>query len=147
MRQFVIDASVAVKWLPVFRGEPLVNHARWYLDRRTAGDISLVVPDLFWAEVSNVLWKSARRGTCNPDEALAAISALQEQELAAVPSLILVNSALTIALNYGRSLYDCLYVALALRSNAELVTADEKLVNALAGHFPIKWLGAIQAGE
>ncbi len=53
------------------------------------------------------------------------------------------NSALSIALQYGRSLYDCLYVALAVRSNAELVNADEKLANALASRFPVKWLGAI----
>jgi predicted nucleic acid-binding protein len=55
----------------------------------------------------------------------------------------LVNPALSIALKHGRSLYDCLYIALALHSSAQLVTADEKLANALAGHFPIKWLGAI----
>ena len=147
MKRFVIDASVAVMWLPLFRGEPLVSHARWYLDRRTAGEITLIVPDLFWAEVSSVLWKTARKGRCDSDEASAAFSALQEQELTAVPSLILANSALSIALNYGRSLYDCLYVALAVRSNAELVTADEKLVNALASRFPVKWLGAIYSGE
>jgi predicted nucleic acid-binding protein len=125
VKRFVIDANVAVKWLPLFKGEPLVSHARWYLDRRTAGEI--VVPDLFWAEVSSVLWKTARRGSCDPDEATVALSTLQQQELTAVPSLILVISALSIALKYGRPLYDCLYVALAVRLNAELVTADEKL--------------------
>jgi predicted nucleic acid-binding protein len=143
VKRFVIDASVAVKWLPLFGDEPLASHARWYLDRRNAGEISVVVPELFWAEVSNVLWKTARRGTCDPEEASVALSTLQEQELTAVPSLVLVNSALRIAMEHGRSLYDCLYVALAVRSNAQLVTADEKLVNALAGHFPVKWLGAI----
>jgi predicted nucleic acid-binding protein len=143
VKRYVIDASVAVKWLPLFSGEPLVSHARWYLDRRTAGEIVVVVPDLFWAEVSSVLWKTARRGTCDPSEASAALSTLQEQGLTAVPSLLLVNSALSIALKYGRSIYDCLYVALAVRSNAQLVTADEKLANALTGHFPVKWLGTI----
>jgi predicted nucleic acid-binding protein len=143
VKQFVIDASVAVKWLPLFKNEPLVGQARHYLDRRSAGEISVVVPDLFWAEVSSVLWKAARRGTCDPDEATLALSTLQEQELPAVPSRILVESALNIALKYGRSLYDCLYVALAVRSNAELVTADEKLANALAAYLPVKWLGSI----
>jgi predicted nucleic acid-binding protein len=143
VKQFVIDASVAMKWLSLFENEPLVNQARQYLDRRTAGEIALVVPDLFWAEVSSVLWKAARKGMCRPDEASMALSTLQEQELAAVPSRILVESALNIALKYGPSLYDCLYVALALRSNTELVTADEKLANALAAHLPVKWLGAI----
>jgi predicted nucleic acid-binding protein len=35
------------------------------------------------------------------------------------------------------------YVPLALKSQAQLVTADEKLANALAAHLPVKWLGAI----
>jgi predicted nucleic acid-binding protein len=143
VNRFVIDASVAVKWLPLFGNEPFVSQAKGCLDRRSAGEITMVVPDLFWAEVSSVLWKAARRGTCDLDEASTALSTLQEQELPTVPSLILVNSALSIALKYGRSLYDCLYVTLAVRSNAQLVTADEKLANALAAHFPVKWLGAI----
>jgi predicted nucleic acid-binding protein len=31
--------------------------------------------------------------------------------------------------------YDCLYVALAEQENCELVTADDKLINALQGQF------------
>ena len=143
MNSFVIDASVAVKWLPLFGNEPFVSQARGYLDLRAQGEITMVVPDLFWAEVSSVLCKAARRGTCDPDEASLALSILQEQELPTVPSMNLVNPALSIALKHGRSLYDCLYIALALHSNAQLVTADEKLANSLAGHFPVKWLGAI----
>jgi predicted nucleic acid-binding protein len=143
VNSFVIDASVAVKWLPLFGNEPFVSQARGYLDLRAQGEITMVVPDLFWAEISSVLCKAARRGTCDPDEASLALSILQEQELPTVPSMNLVNPALSIALKHGRSLYDCLYIALALHSNAQLVTADEKLASALAGHFPIKWLGAI----
>jgi predicted nucleic acid-binding protein len=141
VNRFVIDASVAVKWLPLFGNEPLVTQALRYLNRRSAGEITVVVPDLFWAEVSSVLWKAVRRGMCDPDEASAALSALQEQQLPTIPSLILVNSALIIALKHGRTLYDCLYVSLAVRSNAVLVTADEKLANALAAYLPVKWLG------
>ena len=32
--------------------------------------------------------------------------------------------------------YDCLYVALAEQENCELVTADDKLINALHRQFP-----------
>jgi predicted nucleic acid-binding protein len=142
VKRFVIDASVAVKWLPLFRNEPLVTQARQYLDQRSAGEITAIVPDLFWAEVSSVLWKAERRGSCDADEASVALSTLQEEKLPTVPSLLLVNSALSIALKYGRSLYDSLYVTLAVRSDAQLVTADEKLANALAAHFPVKWLGS-----
>jgi hypothetical protein len=32
--------------------------------------------------------------------------------------------------------YDCLYVALAEQENCQLVTADDKLINALQARFP-----------
>jgi predicted nucleic acid-binding protein len=59
-----------------------------------------------------------------------------------VPSLTLIEKAFEIATACGRTVYDSLYVALAVHSKAPLVTADEKLANALAARFPVKWLGA-----
>jgi predicted nucleic acid-binding protein len=50
---------------------------------------------------------------------------------------------LHLALFYGRTLYDCLYASLAEHSSVELITADERLANALAADLPVKWLGAI----
>jgi predicted nucleic acid-binding protein len=60
-----------------------------------------------------------------------------------VPTAGLVKSAIDIALRHGRSMYDSIYVALAVASKCALVTADEKLVNALATYLPVRWLGAI----
>jgi predicted nucleic acid-binding protein len=40
-----------------------------------------------------------------------------------------------IAFAYDRSVYDCLYVALAVQSKTDLITADERLANALAARF------------
>jgi predicted nucleic acid-binding protein len=39
--------------------------------------------------------------------------------------------------------YDCTYVALAIASERLLVTADERLANALAAHLPVRWLGSV----
>ena len=41
-----------------------------------------------------------------------------------------------------RSVYDCLYIALAIRYDAEMITADERLANSVAARLPVKWLGA-----
>jgi predicted nucleic acid-binding protein len=38
--------------------------------------------------------------------------------------------------------YDSIYTALAVNSNAQFVTADERLANALAAYLPVKWLGS-----
>lgn len=51
--------------------------------------------------------------------------------LRAFPAAPLALHALDIAVNAGCTAYDSLYVALAAREDAPLVTADEKLFNAL----------------
>jgi predicted nucleic acid-binding protein len=49
---------------------------------------------------------------------------------------------LQLAVTSRRTVYDSLYVALAMQSQSVLITADERLANALAARFPVKWLGA-----
>lgn len=143
MKRIVLDASVAVKWLPLFAHEPYVAEAQTWLLRRAIGDVALLVPGFFWVEVASVLWKAVRRQLCQPAEAETALETLRGLDIATLSTTSLVNPALTIALTHNRSVYDSLYVALAVRSKAEFLTADEKLANALAGHFSVKWLGAI----
>jgi predicted nucleic acid-binding protein len=138
-----VDASVAVKWLPIFAMEPFVDRAKHLLDRGAAGEISMLVPDLFWLEVGNVLCKAVRRNACQAAEANDALVEMQQQPLKTASSVPLVNSAQEIAIQYGRSIYDSLYVALAKASDSQLITADEKLANALAAHQPVKWLGSL----
>ena len=52
-----------------------------------------------------------------------------------------MGQALQIAVVCDRSFYDSLYVALALSTGTELITADERLVSALGSRFPVRWLG------
>jgi predicted nucleic acid-binding protein len=73
----------------------------------------------------------------------AALGLLEEGSLVTVSSLTLLDQAFGIANTFDRTVYDSLYVALALESKGELITADEKLANALAARLPVKWLGAI----
>ena len=54
-----------------------------------------------------------------------------------------MRSAFDISAQYDRAVYDCLYVTLAEQTEAELITADEKLANALAGRYPVRLLSAI----
>jgi predicted nucleic acid-binding protein len=43
-----------------------------------------------------------------------------------------VVDAFNIADRTGRTVYDCMYLALAVRVDGQMVTADERLVNSLA---------------
>jgi predicted nucleic acid-binding protein len=140
---YVLDASVAAKWFLRGPDETLVEEAAAILDGWVSDRLQLIVPDLFWAEMGSILRKASRLGRIPKVSAREALAALVEQKLCTFPTLPLLNDAYTIAESFDRSVYDALYVALAIASNYVLVTADEKLANAVAAHFPVKWLGAV----
>jgi predicted nucleic acid-binding protein len=143
MSVVVVDASVAAKWVLPARGETLATEALDLLRRYAAGEILFVVPDLFWAEVGNILWKTVRQKRLTKSLAERALASLKERNFPTVPSRGLLDLAFAIANAFDRTVYDSLYVALAVDSKGQFITADERLANALAAHLPTKWLGAI----
>jgi len=143
MSLIVVDASVAAKWYLATSSEELTQEAFGLLNRYQEGELRFVVPDLFFAEVANVLWKAVRLGVLGQAAAQAAITSLQERKVPTVSSTGLLHTAFVIATTFNSSVYDSLYVALAIESNGQFVTADKRLVNALSPHCPIRWLGAL----
>ncbi len=143
MRTLVLDASVAVKWAIPSAREPLTDESLRLLKRYVGGEVEFIVPDVFWAELGNVLWKGTRQRRWRQDEAEAVAAEMKARDFATVSSLVLLPEALRIAFAQDRAVYDCLYVALAVQSKTDLITADERLANALAARLPVKWLGAL----
>lgn len=143
MKTFVIDANVAAKWCLPEKDEPLVSQARTLLEAYTRAEIALIVPDLFWPELGNVLWKAVRRGRLSNSDAHSALEFLQGLNIPTYSCSDFLPETLHLALFYGRSFYDSLYATLAQHSSVELITADERLANALAASMPVKWLGAM----
>lgn len=142
MSLIVLDASVAIQWAVPSTAGTQSDAALRLLGRYVDREIEFVVPDLFWAEVANTLCKGVRQRRWSRADAEDGVAALIAYDFDTVPCLLLMNEAVPIALNFGITLYDCLYVALALQAKADLITADERLANALAARFPVKWLGA-----
>jgi len=140
---FVIDASVAAKWFLPAAAEPLSDEALELLERYAKGRVRFVVPDLFWAEFGNILWKAVRQRRLTREAAEAAIAAMKGRKLPTAPSEGLVEQAFAIAAAFDRTVYDGLYVALAVDLRAQLITADERLAKALAAHLPVKWLASV----
>jgi predicted nucleic acid-binding protein len=124
-------------------GEDFHEEAADWLERLLTGRVSLIVPDLFWVETSNLVWRAVRSQRIPKEEALTMLKDLRLRNLETVSSYTLMDAAFEIALTHQRSVYDSLYVALAKDRNTFLITADEKLANAVAAHLPVKWLGAI----
>jgi predicted nucleic acid-binding protein len=138
---FVLDASVAVKWAVPSAQETLTVESLHLLRRYTEGKINFIVPDVFWAEVGNVLWKGIRQRRWPQAVAERAALDLRNRNFFTVSSLDLLAEALEIAFTHNRNVYDCLYVALAIQFKVDMITADERLANALAARLPVKWLG------
>lgn len=121
----VIDANVVIKW----HVAEVHTDAALRLLRDDAP--ALHVPELLFPEVGNILWKKVRRGDLTEDEARKIGRLVAAAPLEVHPSAPLLEAALEIALSTGRTVYDSQYVALAIQMVSRLVTADEKLFNAL----------------
>jgi len=143
MSLFVIDASVAAKWFLPPSGEPRSAEARRLLSAYADGRVRFAVPDLFWAECANILWKAVRQGRWTLRDAEASITLLMQRPFPTTSAREVLEETFSIAITFDRSVYDSLYVALAVRLKADLVTADERLASALAAHLPVKWLGSL----
>jgi predicted nucleic acid-binding protein len=124
MRSLVIDASVAVKW---FMPEPHSINAISLLETGS----ELLAPDLIFAECGNVLWKKWLRQELEPTDIPAILGDLNRMNMRIVPTFVLSEEASDIAITYRRSFYDSIYLALAVTTDSIMITADEKLRNAL----------------
>ena len=127
----VVDASVAAKWLLPERGS---DAAARLLDDRTA----LHVPELFDAELGNLLWKRVRRNELDAPTAAGLVSLVRRMPATRHRHDALLEGALSLALDLSISVYDALYVALAVALNARLVTFDRRLIDRAAAVVEIE---------
>jgi predicted nucleic acid-binding protein len=97
---------------------------------------------LFFVECANVLWKYVRRFGYPAENASQDVLNLQRLRLRSVSTAELIADALHIGLDHGLTVYDANYVTLAQRLRVPLITADERLVQALRGTaYDVRWLG------
>jgi predicted nucleic acid-binding protein len=137
MSNLVVDASVAAKW-------GIMEEDSAAALRLLDGEHRLLVPDLIWAELGNIVWKYHRRGLVDADDVAGLIRQFQTVPLEVHSSGLLLEAAVDLAIQTSRTVYDCLYVALAIREGCQMVTADRRLVNALAGgplERYVRWIG------
>lgn len=124
MTQYVVDVCVAVKW---FVPEQYSQDAA----RLLSGNHNLIAPDYLLAEAGNVFWKKIRFNEISLEDGQQALTAIQHSPMQLVDSKSLLQDAFNLANQAGRSIYDCFYLALAIRENCQMVTSDEKFFNAL----------------
>ena len=114
----IIDASVAVKWVCDEDGS---ERAAALLDGRP-----LAVPALWLIEAANVLWRRVRQGELTAREAEERIALLSAAPVRALEPQDLISSALRLACELDHPVYDCLYLAAAIRCQGQVITGDRR---------------------
>jgi predicted nucleic acid-binding protein len=115
----VVDASALSAFL--LREEGWRNLAGYFANA--------VAPDHVIIEVANAIWRATRTGVLSDEESKKAFSLLLRmvgRNLVLEPELEYLDGAFTLSITYGITVYDALYVALALERNLPLLTLDEK---------------------
>jgi predicted nucleic acid-binding protein len=132
---FVIDASIAVKWVVEEDGTPQALALR--------GRAKLIAPELLVSECASILWKKVRKRELSKDEAVFAARLLQAADIELLPTRSLLEAATRIAIELDHPAHDCLYIALAAENGCQFVTADEGLLRKLGQHGQRSFRGGV----
>ncbi len=128
MTGYVVDASVAVKWLV---SEAFSEEAASLLDNRT----TLIAPELLFAEAANALWALCRRGDIAREDFAEAVEVLKAAPVGIPhPMRQLAPSAARLAIDLAHPVYDCFYLALAVQEQYPVVTADRRFHDVVRKH-------------
>lgn len=124
MTAYVIDASVILKWfIPEEHSEPAL--------RLKHTDARLHAPGFLILEIGNVLAKKRRRDEISHAEAEDIWWAFRLAPIHRHADDTLVLAAFDLAHLTKQSLYDSLYLALAMKLDLPFLTADRKFYQAL----------------
>ena len=133
MNPVIVDASVAVQWfLPERNSEAAV--------RLRGKEYQLFAPNLLFLEINNVLLKHVRRKEISRATAGRIRAAIAHSPILVHSDRMLLDPAYALADQTGCSLYDALYLALAVNLHGQLVTADRRLYNGLASSLYSKYI-------
>lgn len=117
----VVDTSVSIKQ---FIPDPLIAKVNQLFAHIAYPQTEIFVPDLFYIECANTLWKYVPTGRYDPSLVQGNLATLKSFPLRVVSTADLMADAVNIALSFGISAYDASYVALSQQVDAILLTID-----------------------
>ena len=120
----VVDASVAVKFVAE---EPGSDAAYEFV----VGPDSLIAPDWVVVEVASAIWRKVKRCEILEVHAEADLESLPEFFAKLYAATDLLKEAFRLSFRLRHPVYDCVYLALAIREDARLLTADWKFEKAV----------------
>ena len=127
MSVFVVDASMVIKWfVPEIHSD--AAH-RWL-----SASHDYVAPDLLFSEAGNAIWKKVRRKELKESEGRQLIIDLARVAVVTVATRSLVRDALAFGLRAGITVYDAMYLTLAVRLHTQVITGDDRFADKIAEH-------------
>ena len=120
----VVDASVIAQRLVP---EADSQKAKALLAGWAEARLDLFAPELLAIEIGSMLWKRVVRELLPRERALELYRQFRGLQIPLRPCEPLMDASLRLAVTQRHTVYDCLYVALALETQSELITADESM--------------------
>jgi predicted nucleic acid-binding protein len=124
---FVVDASLVIKW---FVPEIHAEAARRWL----GAPHDYVAPDLLFSEAGNAVWKKVRRKELDEAEGRQLVIDMAKAAVETVATRSLLQDAIALALTAGVTVYDAMYLTLAVRLETEVITGDDRFASQVAKH-------------
>jgi predicted nucleic acid-binding protein len=145
---YVVDASIAIKWLLPLDDEPHCDLALGVLRDSSAGQVSLLAPEHLPYEIGHALRRAARRERVSEDRGRRLLEEFQSWALPLVGDRRLRMRAWELSGRYGCSFYDGTYLALSQLTGWPLLHADNRLRAQLGGRFQNeRWIEDYQPGR
>jgi len=128
MNDVVLDASIAAKWIFWESGSEL---AQTLLDEQYL----FYVPDIFYVEMDAIITKKFRKRELNSDEAYVKRAQVQRLALEKWSHISLADVAFDISVTLTVTIYDAIYLALAVEKETVMWTGDDRLVRGIRNTF------------
>jgi predicted nucleic acid-binding protein len=128
-QKVVLDASAVVR---IIEGSEQATE----LHQSVLNADLVLAPELMLTEVANALWRLQRAGQLQADGLQRRLSRAAELVDHIEPDRTLQAEALALATHLDHPVYDCLYLVLARREVATLLSADQKLLNLASQVLP-----------
>lgn len=120
----VVDTNVAAYYLLGYQEVEVEVRQFWERVRDP------VAPAVWEAEIANVIWMSIRAGVLPETAGSGKLRSARRLGIQSVATRALWHGALLRSIRSGAAVYDSLFLELAERLGAPLVTYDQRLLNA-----------------
>lgn len=126
MKTVVLDTSALIRfYVP---DGPLPEGLEEHIALAWRAEAILLTPELALAETAQVLWKKESAGYLEPSEVDEIFTCILELPLEIIGHYELLPHVFSIVRHHNLTAYDALFIVLAQKRKAGLITADQKLL-------------------